>query len=245
VTDPIAEALDEFVPSFGTVDENWRGILVAAAVPPRPARRSRRRRVLLAVALFATVAVATAAVAAGLGAFNGIEAAQHPIGTADIPDPTTAAYVQSHLAGIQLDTTRHIAQLPDGQDVYVITGTQNDLCVVIGPPQVEASCGDPLSDVHPATIETYPISNDAGTKVVSWIVFGVALDGVSSVSFQSTQASSGEPSGPEITVPVSDNLWVWPTDQGTPPTALQQVTAHFEDGTSVVEPATGKNCAAC
>jgi hypothetical protein len=48
-----------------------------------------------------------------------------------------------------------------------------------------------------------------------------------------------------ITAPVVDNLWVWPTDEKTPPTVLQEVTAHFEDGSTVVEPATGKNCAAC
>ena len=249
MTDPIAEALDQFVPRFEAVEGDWEGILHATAVPARaehrPRRRQPRKRLLVAVALFATVAVATAAIAVGLGAFNGIGAAQHPIGTADVLDPVTAAYVQEHLAGIQLDTTRHIGQLPDGQNVYVITGTQNDLCVIVGAPQPDASCGDPLSDAHPATLETYPISNDAGTKVVKWIVFGVALDGVSSVSFQPTQATAGGPSGQEITLPVNDNLWTWQTDEKSPPYALQSVTAHFGDGTTVVEPATGQNCAAC
>jgi hypothetical protein len=99
--------------------------------------------------------------------------------------------------------------------------------------------------VHPATLETYPISNSEGTKVISWIVFGVALDGVTSVSFQPTQATAGGPSGQEITVPVSGNLWTWQTDEHVPPYALQSVTAHFADGSTVVEPPTGKNCAAC
>ena len=229
--------------------EELRCVLTTHAGPGNPRERATRhglrrsRPLLVAVALVATMALATAAIAVALGAFNGIGAAQHPVGTADVLDPGTAAYVQEHLAGIQLDTTRRVGQLPDGQNVYVITGTQNDLCTVVGPPNAFAQCGDPLSDAHPATITgDYAANNDPSIR---WIVFGLALDGVTSVTFQPGQAGDGGPTGPEVTVPVNDNLWTYESNQAQPPYVLQPVTAHFADGTTVTEPATGTNCAAC
>jgi hypothetical protein len=228
----------------GRLEARKRHLLAEIAPEPGPHRISRRGGLMAAVTAAALVG-AGATIAAGLGAFNGIGAADRSRTAGDVMDPETAAYVREHLVGIQLDTARHIGRLPSGQDVYVITGTHGDLCVIVAPPNPYATCGDPLSDAHPATLETYPISNGAGTKVLSWIAFGVALDGVTSVSFQPTQASAGGPSGPEVTVPVSDNLWTWQTDEKWPPDALQSVTAHFADGTNVAEPPTGKNCAAC
>jgi hypothetical protein len=202
------------------------------------------------------------AIAASLGAFNGIGVAQHPPTGADVIDPATAAWMsgtncgqpgsvhqvcQGIIRGLQLDTARHIGQLPDGQNIYVVTGTQNDLCTVVGPPNATWECGDPLSNAHPATIITYPaFINGAATR---WVTFGVALDGVTSVSFpystQATEAAGGAPLGPGVTVPVTNNLWVYPSNDAEPPTVLQPVTAHFADGTTVTEPATGTNCAAC
>jgi hypothetical protein len=258
VTDPIAEALAAFVPAFESAEGNWQAILKAASVsaavapaehPPRhrPVRawrpQRRRRTLLVAVALVATIAVATAAIAVALGAFNGIGAAKHPQTSADVIDPATAAFLQDHLAGIQLDTARHIGQLPDGQNVYLITGTQNDLCTVVGPPNAFVQCGDPLSDSHPATITgDYAVNNDPSAR---WVIFGLALDGVTSVSFQPTQADGGGPTGPQVTVPVNDNLWIYKSNDASEPDVFQPFTAHFANGTTVVEPATGKNCAAC
>jgi hypothetical protein len=250
VTDPIADALHEFVPPFEAAEGDWKGIVYAATMAARVADRQsrrirlqrRRRPLLLAVALLAVVALATAAVAVVLGAFNGIGAAQHPQTGGDVIDPATAAAIKGNLVGIQLDTARHIGQLPRGQNIYVITGTQNDLCTVVGPPNPEWWCNDPLSDSHPATIYNYRTGNNDPTR---WITFGIALDGVTSVSFQTTQAADGGPAGPEATVPVNDNLWTYKTNNTWPPYLLQSVTAHFADGTTVVEPATGTNCAAC
>lgn len=256
MTDPIAEVLDKLVPAFQPAEGDWQAILNAATTTPAvtvPADRPRNwlvrawhterrpRPMLVAVALLATMAVATAAIAAALGAFNGLGVAQHPRTAGDVMDPATAAYVKLNLAGIQLDTTRHIGQLPDGQKIYVITGTLDDLCTVVSPPNAEAWCGEPLSNAHPATLYTYPaFNNDAATR---WITFGIALNGVTSVSFRT--APGGDPSGPEVTVPVNDNLWTYPNNDEPPPYALQPVTAHFADGTTVVEQATGTNCAAC
>jgi hypothetical protein len=211
--------------------------------------RSRRSVVIVAVALAALVCVGVA-IAASLGAFNGIGSAQHPQTPADvIGDPATAGFLQGKGGtqpvprGLQLDTTRFLGQFPDGQKVYVATGSLNDLCTIVGPPNYEVWCGDPLSDAHPATIYTYPAFNNDPT--IRWITFGIAIDGVTSVSFRTALTADGVPTGPEVTVPVTGNLWTYPSNSTDPPNVLQSVTADFADGTTVTEPATGPNCAAC
>jgi len=221
-----------------------------------PASRSWKSALVVAVLVVALVSAVGVGVAASLGAFsayNGIGAVQHQQTTtqhqqttSSVLDPATAAYAKEHLAGIQLDTARHLGQLPNGQEVYVITGTQNDLCALRGPPEIDAECGAPLSHAHPATIYGLLTQDDPGTR---WITYGIALDGVTSVSFpystQATAADGGGPLGPAVTVPVHNNLWIYPSDDAWGPTMLQPVTAHFADGITVTEPATGANCAAC
>lgn len=277
MTDPIAEALNEFVPAFRSAEGDWQGILDAATVPAgvgsidrqsrhwlvRALRPQRPRRTLLvAVALLATVAVATAAVAAGLGAFNGIGAANHSQTGADVIDPATATYLDGKycsgsinpktgavpkregcrgvgVIGLQLDSARHLGQLPDGQNLYLIPrhGDNDNLCTVVGPPHPTIECNSVLSQSHPATIFAYLSVDDNNAAANRWFTFGVALDGVTSVSFQ----AGDPPNGQEVTVPVNDNLWIYPGDVYL----LQPVTAHFADGTTVVEPGQGPGCAAC
>ena len=98
---------------------------------PRPFNRPRSRRSAVAVGVaVAALAGVGAAISAGLGAFNGIGAAQHPRTRADVIDPATAAYMedkncnrpgepacQGRIVGLQLDTARHIGRLPDGQNI--------------------------------------------------------------------------------------------------------------------------------
>jgi hypothetical protein len=209
--------------------------------------RSRRSIVIVAVAL-AALACAGVAIAASLGAFNGIGSVQHPQRPADvIGDPATADFLQGGTQpnphGLQLDTTRLVGQFPDGQKVYVATGRLNDLCTVVGPPNYQVWCGDPLSNAHPATMLAYDYgNNDPKTR---WMNFGVAINGVTSVSFRTALTADGIPTGPEVTVPVTDNFWTYASNTTVPPYILQPVTAHFADGTTVTEPATGPNCAAC
>jgi hypothetical protein len=154
-----------------------------------------------------------------------------------------AQYMQEHLAGIKMDTARNIGQLPNGQNIYVVTGRLNDLCTVVGqPPDPIVQCGEPLSDAHPATITAdYAVANDPSTH---WIIYGLARDGVTSVSFQPTQADN-QPSGPDVTVPVNNNLWIYSSHDTQEIDVFQPVKAHLADGTTVTEPATGTNCAAC
>jgi hypothetical protein len=211
-----------------------------------PPSRSWKSALVVAVLLLTLAGAVSVGIADSLGAFNGISVVQHPQTTSDAIDPATAKYIKTHLAGIKLDTVRHLGQLPNGQNVYVVTGTQNDLCAVLGPPEIDAECGDPLSHAHPATIYTLETQNDPGTR---WITYGIALDGVTSVSFpystQAAPADGGGNLGPAVTAPVNNNLWIYPNNKDWPPNALQPVTAHFADGTTVTEPATGTNCAAC
>lgn len=250
MTDPIAEALDAFVPAFRSAEGDWQAILEAAAPstrwPRSRVRRSwvpqrRRTRLLAVAAALVVTGSATAAVAVGLYAFDGIGAAEHPQSSADVLDPATAAYLKAHL-DVQLDTVRRIGDLPNGRKVYVVTGPQNDLCTVVGPPEAFVQCGEPLSNGHPATITgDYAVENDTSTH---WVVFGLAEDGVSSVTFQPTQADD-RPAGAPVTVPVHHNLWVYQSSDTAEVDVFQPFTVDFADGTSVVEPPTGTGCAAC
>lgn len=233
--------------------DELRSVLSAYAGPDEPLRRPARQRlrarrpVLVAAVSVAALAVAGVAIAAGFGAFDGlagIGAAQHPRTSSDVIDPAIARYMQEHLVGIKMDTARNIGQLPDGQTVYVVTGKLNDLCTVIGQPTSVpiTLCGDPLTAAHPATITgDYAVTNDPPTQ---WVIYGLARDGVTSVSFQPTQADN-QPSGPEVTVPVNHNLWIYRSDYAQEVDVFQPVKAHLADGTTVTEPATGTNCAAC
>lgn len=198
------------------------------------------RRVLVALAVTALVGTG-AAIADGLGAFDGIGAADHPQTGADVIDPATAAYLDGRtpqsagVIGLQLDTARNVGQLPDGQSVYVIarSGDGSNLCIVVGAPHPETECRSTLSQSHPTAIFTYSENQPAASPVT----FGVALDGVTSVSFQ----AGDYPNGQEVTVPVNDNLWIYPEVVDS----LQPVTSHFSDGSTVVEPGQGAGCAAC
>jgi hypothetical protein len=217
---------------------------------PEPARPRPTWKIALGVVVaIAALAGTGIAIADGLGAFNGIGAAQHQRTASDAIDPATVAFIKTHLNGVELDTARHIGQLPSGNNVYVVADSLSgaNLCTVIGPPHGKVTCGDPLSKAHPVTIDTYPVFSNGALK--SWITFGIALDGVTSISFQystsAAPADGGGPLGPGVTEPVNDNLWIYRSDDAFPPTVLQSVTAHFADGTAVTEPDVGKNCAAC
>jgi hypothetical protein len=231
---------------FVSLDE-LRSVLNTYAGPDSPRERLtphglRRVRPVFVVALAVAALVgAGAAIADGFGAFDGIGVADHPQTVADMIDPATAAYLtgttpqSADVMGLQLDSARHLGQLQDGQNIYVIprNGDGSNLCTVVGPPHPEIECNSTLNQSHPTTIFTYSANQPAAAPVT----FGVALDGVTSVSFQ----AGAYPNGQEVTVPVNDNLWIYPGVVY----ALQPVTSRFADGTTVVEPGQGAGCAAC
>jgi hypothetical protein len=231
----------------------------------KPARvRPTWKIALSAIVAIAALALAGIAIADGLGIFNGISAVQHPQTTGDEIDPATKAYVERTgctqpngqpcapmISGLKFDTARHLAQLPDGQNIYVIGCGEADLCTVVGPPDARFQDHSPLSKSHPSTIESYLATDDGDSSANRWFTFGVALDGATSVTFIPRSATDGAPTGPPVTVPVHNNFWIYKGPPGqdlhNAPDLLQSVTVHFADGTSVTMPGagTGTNCAAC
>lgn len=210
--------------------------LEPVALPPAQQRRRAWRPLLAAFVLIAALAGVSVAIADGFGAFDGIAAAQHPQTGADVIDPATRAYMEGRncnhwpnqsppqcmavIGGLLFGTARVVGQIPSGQDIYVITTTSNSLCFVVGPPHPEWSCDDPLSRSHPSTVFLYGQDPD-----ITPPTFGIAVDGVTSVSF--------EANGREVTVPVKDNVWMYPGDVFA--SAMLSLTAHFADGTTVVQ----------
>jgi hypothetical protein len=198
----------------------------------RVARRRRSRPVLIAAVAVAAVAGAGVAIAAGLGAFNGIGAAQHPQGPADKLDPALVAQINRQNAELASsptgqttgqmlpDSARFIRALASGERVYALTTTTNELCVLlVGPAGSNMSsavgCGNPLNQDQPTTI--------AGVRpnpATPPLAYGIAIDGVTSVSFMAA--------GVETTVPVNNNVWAY---EG-PSAALQSLTVHYGDGTT-------------
>jgi hypothetical protein len=214
--------------------EELRSVLGAYAGPAEPQRRaaghgSRRFRPLIVVAAAALAfVVAGVAIADELGAFDGIGAAQHPRTGADVIDPATWAAIEHGSMpiprGLLFDTARRVGQLPAGQNVYVIarSGHNDNLCVVIGPSLPESTCHSTLSRSRPTTVLVE--AQDPKHR----FVFGVALDGVTAVSFNAD--------GRKITVPVENNLWTYSTENWKAVTAPQLfLIAHFADGTTAVD----------
>jgi hypothetical protein len=205
--------------------------------PVSPRVSTRRWKPLLVTAVVtAALAGAGVAIADSLGAFNGISAAQHPQTGADVIDPGTLAYMEGRncgpngnvhpvcmpiIRGLLVDTARVVGQIPSGQNIYVISTKSDSLCFVVGPPQPEWNCEDPLSRSHPSAV--FPYTQDGAP----YTVVGIALDGVTTVSFNE--------SGQEVTVPVKDNVWTWQNSSDAIAAPMLSLTAHFADGTSVVQ----------
>lgn len=232
--------------------EELRSVLDTYSGPGTPRARTtrhgaRRVRRLLVVAFAVTALAGTGvAIADGLGAFdggafNGISAAHHPRTSDDVIDPATQAYMERKgctqpdgspcapmMVGMRLDTSRRIAQLPDGANLYIFKTTWQGLCFVSGPPPRghEFLCSGPLSHSHPSTAWFYSDGSNDGSD---WFTFGIAVDGVTAVSF--------EQNGREVTVPVKGNVWTYRSDSMYATIAIGglPLTAHFADGTTVVD----------
>ncbi len=200
----------------------------------RPAGRRRLRRmrpVLVVGVTVAALAGTGVAVAAGLGAFNGISAAQGTqTGASVLPSAILAqvkemnaqhASVSAAIPQLLPDTARVLGTMPDGSPVYGLSNTHGDLCVIS---EAGGGCGAPLSKSHPITMN---MSAESPTTGGTFIASGVALDGVTSVSFT---LAPGD--GTVITVPVENNVY-WYEKQDTHANYAHCVTAHFADGSTV------------
>jgi hypothetical protein len=198
--------------------------------PSRDRTNPFRRVLLIALAVLA-LAGAGVAIADGFGAFDGISSAQHEPTGADLLDAKTLAGVQNacpskaiqkfymSFCHLLLDTTRLVGNIPSFGNVYVITNTRGDLCTVFE--GGDGSCAPPLSKSHPITFLAFnPSSTVGGTFVAS----GLAIDGVSTVSFKV--------SGKAVEVPVKHNVWVY-SEPDSHATNGQCVVAHLDDGSTI------------
>ena len=115
------------------------------------------------------------------------------------------------------DTARLVGQLPDGHNIYVLSTTTDELCIVID--QMGALLGAPPSPSDPTTIATFDdvVNGPNATPPISW---GIAKDGITAVSFMG--------GGNEQTVPVVNNVWAYEGENS----ALQSITVHYADGTT-------------
>lgn len=233
------------LPSAAATARARAAVMEVATERSRPARTANARRrwrpLLVAAVAIVALAIAGVAIADRLGAFNGgpfngLSAAHHPRTPADVIDPATRAWLKNCggnpcsplLAEKRLGASRRIGQLPSGQNIYVFTTTWKALCYVVGPPSPEYtpeySCNLPRSRSHPSTAYLYYNSPKS-----DWFTFGLALDGVTAVSFKAN--------GRQFTVPVRNNVWSFRSNSFTALNApLHSLTAHFADGTTVNEP---------
>jgi len=202
---------------------------VPFAVPERAKRRRLRRPLLVAAVVVFALALTGVAIANGVGAFDGISAAQNTPTGADILPPGLLAQIeqmnaQNRKSGVPEqflpDTARVLATTPAGSKVYGLTDTRGDLCLF----GAAGSCGPPLSKHQPITMTG---SNPSPTIGATFTTEGVAIDGVAAVSFT---VAPGD--GKVVTVPVKHNFYIYeePNSHGV---AEHCVVAHMADGSTV------------
>lgn len=213
----------------------------------RPATLNRRDRrtswksALLVGASAIALVVACVAIAAGFGAFRGISAAQHTRVGANVLPPRilasiehqnahSAAYRKEHHTSwppsLLPNTARVLGKMPDASKVYGLTDTRGDLCLI---GEIGGSCGPLLSKSRPIT---FGLSNRSPTTGGTLVASGVAIDGVTSVSFRIWSK--------EVTAPVKNNVWIYKNPKSTAKDATC-IVAHFADG-STVSPFRGAPC---
>lgn len=202
-------------------------------IAAEPDQRRSWRGVLVAAVALAALAGAGVAIAAGFGVFNGLSRTQHPRTAADVlPGKTRVGVVELNAALAKTwrrfhkkpplilpATARLLGRLPLPRtgNVYAATDTTGNLCIIFE--SGWAQCTLPLSRSNPVITDE---SKWWGDGIWGPVGLGVAIDGVTSVSFKSR--------GQEVTVPVEDNLWYYLG----PNTAGHALTLHHADGTTEI-----------
>jgi hypothetical protein len=199
------------------------------AAPRRlPAQRRWRPWRIAWVAAALVLVFVGAAYAAGFNPFAGISAANHSATTSDALPPLLTAHMAKFSSAMEqmghghllLDSARSIAQLPSGMRFYTIATSAGGVCLAtVDHPGSNAKgggleCGDSLSRSRPITIVSEQVNRS--TPQVS---YGLALDGVTAVSFTAA--------GAETTVPVKDNVWAYEGQAD-----LTSITVHWKNGST-------------
>jgi hypothetical protein len=177
-----------------------------------------------ATAALALVSVA-AAYAAGFNPFPGISAANHPATSSDTLPASLSAHIAEFSSAMERSghgrllpaTARFITQVPSGMRFYTIATSAGGLCLATvrssGGDGLE--CGDSLSKSRPITI-----AEERTNQTTPPVSYGLALDGVTAVSFKAH--------GHQTTIPVKNNVWAYEGQNG----ALRSVTVHWENGST-------------
>jgi hypothetical protein len=233
----IASELGRLLPLPDGGRADWSDVLRRAG--SLTARKPWRRVLIAAVAGGALVGVGVA-IAASVGAFHGIKAAQHPRTAADRLDPAVVASIRfdnkqrarlthSKRGLLEPDTSRLVRQLPNGARVYAVAATGDQLCVLMERmPRLASNmkrggytegCTSPLTQKVPSTVESFRAFKGphGESPAISW---GITLDGATAVSFPANRHLT-------INVPVKDNVWVY---VGKWSAAVRGFTVHFKDG---------------
>lgn len=234
--------------------------------------RQRRALIALSVLLLAglaaglTLAFSSRGGGSGgghLGAFKGLSVAQRAQAGANVLPPrvlatiaegnaeqrrliASAAKAGQHVSygGYWLpDTARLVGKAPDGTTFFGLSTTSGRLCIVeyVAPLYSPMWCGLPLSRSRPITMDA-GLSGGLGRPNKILEVAGVAIDGVTSVSFtvlrgntSSTCAWSDSAScrakPVRISVPVRNNVYRLNTHASSE--GIHGVVAHFADGSTV------------
>jgi hypothetical protein len=187
-------------------------------------RRTPRRRFLVYAALTVALIVSGLALAGSLNPLRGIGAADHPQASdalgqsvqvqlrADLVPPGGVDQIGGRLTG----SSRFVGALPSGRKVYVVPTTKGRLCVLVA--GLAESCGSPLSQQEPVTFTT--TWEHPGEPAY---VYGVARDGVESVSFNAGSR--------RVTVPVEHNLFAYESEPRDSPAGFGAITVTLTNGT--------------
>jgi hypothetical protein len=119
-----------------------------------------------------------------------------------------------------LSTVRRLPSTIAGNTAYAVATTAGTFCLFVT--QLAEACTLPLTDTFPAFVD---VSDPGGTSTVGPTVFGIAEDGVGSISFTLD--------GVAHTVPVENNTFAFSATTPVKSDELADITAKFTDGHSV------------
>jgi hypothetical protein len=190
--------------------------------------RVRRKWLTLAVALGIAVLVGGGvAFATRIGPFSGISAADHPQRAQDVLDPAVVAQLRAdeapgddQIGTRDIQSARLVGSLPSGRHVYVVTTSKGRLCVVVA--RLAESCGNPLTQSEPVTFTVVDSDGPGGEPAVA---YGVARDGVKSVSFVV--------GGRHETVAVRGNMFAYQAPAFVTSDSFSSVMVALADGSTL------------
>lgn len=203
---------------------------------PRPWLRN---PALVSVVVAAALVLTGVAIADGLGVFNGLGAAQHPPTSADVPDAQALAGIRQMCTGwpqavdnsgfynpychLDLSTARFLTDTGPGGKVWVVADARGELCTAGG----LWECLQPFGKSRPITFAS---NNETPTDGGTFHAEGLAMDGVTSVSFVPVPGD-----GTTVTVPVKGNIWIY-SKPNSHAVDGDCVVANFADGSTVSLP---------